>query len=54
MFVEELVRGYTWTVTGDGPRRYGYIHWEPSPDFSIALAPVAPGRAPAGLLSSCS
>jgi cytochrome P450 len=50
LFVEELVRGYTWTVTGDGPRRYNsHGHWEPSRDFAIALAPSAPGVAVAGL-----
>jgi cytochrome P450 len=37
MFVEELVRGYTWTVSGDGPRHYSRSHWQPSPSFAINL-----------------
>ena len=33
-FVEELVTGYSWTVTGDGPRA---ANMRPSPSFAIAL-----------------
>lgn len=40
LFIEELVRGYTWTVASDGPRCFG-LHWEPSPRFAIELVPVA-------------
>lgn len=40
MFVEELIGGYTWSVIGDGPRHFGHFHWQPSPDFAIALQPV--------------
>lgn len=40
VFIEELVRGYTWTVIADGPRCFG-LHWEPSPQFAIELVPVA-------------
>ncbi len=42
LFIEELVRGFFWTVTADGPRRFN-LHWEPSPNFAIELKPV--GRA---------
>lgn len=42
-FVEELVAGYGWTVTADGPRHCGAFHWEPSPDFAIALTPHVNG-----------
>ena len=41
IFVEELTRGFDWTVTGDGPRRHGALHWEPSPSFAIELRPRA-------------
>jgi cytochrome P450 len=41
LLVEELVRGYAWTVIADGPRCFG-LHWEPSPDFAIDLVPAAP------------
>ena len=37
MFIEELVSGYAWTVTADGPRQYGQFHWRPSPSFAIEL-----------------
>ena len=37
LFVEEMVRGFTWTVSADGPRHHGALHWEPSPDFAIDL-----------------
>jgi cytochrome P450 len=37
IFVEELVGGYNWTVSSDGPRHYGHFHWQPSPTFAIDL-----------------
>jgi (+)-abscisic acid 8'-hydroxylase len=39
IFVDELVRGYDWTVVSDGPREFSGFHWRPSRRFSIALAP---------------
>ena len=45
MLVEELVGGFSWTVTADGPRQFGQLHWQPSPSFAIALRPLA-GAAP--------
>jgi cytochrome P450 len=39
LFVEELVQGFSWTVTADGPRRHGHLHWEPSPSFAIEIRP---------------
>ncbi len=40
MFVEELVKGFDWSVASDGSRRMGHFHWEPSPSFAIDIAPV--------------
>jgi cytochrome P450 len=37
LFVEELVQGFSWSVSGDGPRRHGHFHWEPSPSFAIDI-----------------
>src|SRR5262249_36848618 len=37
MFIEELITGFTWTIVADGPRFRGRHHWEPSPNFAIAL-----------------
>lgn len=41
LFVEELAGGFTWSVIGDGPRRYqvGRYHWEASSSFAIRLVP---------------
>jgi cytochrome P450 len=39
----ELARGFDWRVTRDGPREYGWAHWQPSPKLRIALAPAPPG-----------
>jgi cytochrome P450 len=45
MFIEELVRGYRWTVASDGPRQYGAFHWQPAACFAIDLRRTAPGGA---------
>ena len=37
MFVDELVRGYSWTVATDGARTFNGIHWQPSPSFGIDI-----------------
>jgi cytochrome P450 len=37
IFVEELVRGFDWTVVADGPREFDGFHWRPSSRFRIAL-----------------
>ena len=37
LFVEELTKGFTWSVCSDGPRRHGHFHWEPSPSFAIDI-----------------
>ena len=37
LFVEELVNGFSWSVSEDGPRRHGHFHWEPSPSFAIEI-----------------
>ena len=39
VFVDELVRGFDWTVVGDGPREFSGFHWRPSRRFRISLAP---------------
>lgn len=41
LLVDELVRGYAWTKTGDNVRTMGRYHWEPAPTFDIRLAPLA-------------
>jgi cytochrome P450 len=40
----ELARGFDWRVTRDGPREYGWAHWQPSSSLRISLAAVANGR----------
>ena len=37
LFVEELIKGFSWSVCSDGPRRYGHFHWEPSAAFAIDI-----------------
>jgi len=37
MFVEELARGYSWSVATDGSPVFNGIHWQPSPSFAIDL-----------------
>jgi cytochrome P450 len=39
----ELARGFDWRVTRDGPREYGWAHWQPSSRLRIALAPAPRG-----------
>jgi cytochrome P450 len=39
IFVDELVRGFDWTVVSDGPREFSGFHWRPSRRFRIVLAP---------------
>jgi cytochrome P450 len=34
----ELARGFDWRVLQDGPREYGWAHWQPSSRFRISLA----------------
>jgi len=34
----ELARGFDWNVVSDGPREYGWAHWQPSSRFRIDLA----------------
>ena len=43
----ELAGGFDWRVTRDGPRKYGWAHWEPSSKLRIALA-AAPAGSGAG------
>ena|SRR5688572_3174619 len=37
LFIEELMKGFSWSVYSDGPRRLGHFHWEPSPLFAIDI-----------------
>lgn len=41
--VEELVKGFDFSVANDGPRHHGRYHWEPSRSFSIQLRERATG-----------
>ena len=55
IFVDELVRGFDWTVVSDGPREFSGFHWRPSRRFRIALAPgdaARPGTRHAGRLAA--
>jgi len=52
MFIETLLERFTVTLASDGPPKFGAHHWEPNPDFSIAISRlqdravnVAPGSA---------
>lgn len=40
-FVDELVHGYCWNVVADAPPVPGKFHFEPSPEFTVNLKPVA-------------
>ena len=37
VFLVELARGFEWSVLSDGPREYGWAHWQPSSRFRINL-----------------
>ena len=37
LFIEELMKGFSWSVCSDGPRMFGHFHWEPSPSFAIDI-----------------
>jgi cytochrome P450 len=39
----ELARGFEWDVLRDGPREYGWAHWQPSSRFRINLAACRDG-----------
>jgi cytochrome P450 len=38
IFIEILLKRFVFTVTRDGPPKYGAYHWEPNPEFSISIA----------------
>jgi cytochrome P450 len=40
MFVETLLERFGVTLASDGPPKFGAYHWEPNPDFSIALCRI--------------
>jgi cytochrome P450 family 135 len=40
MFVETLLERFVVTLASDGPPKFGAWHWEPNPDFSIALSRI--------------
>ena len=40
MFVEILLEGFEVTLASDGPPKFGAYHWEPNPDFSIAVSRI--------------
>lgn len=42
LFLTELARACDWQVVSDGPREYGWAHWQPSAKFRLVVTP-APG-----------
>jgi hypothetical protein len=38
IFIEILLKRFVVTLAWDGPPKYGAYHWEPNPDFSVAIA----------------
>lgn len=38
IFVEILLKNFTVTMVSDGPQVFGAYHWEPNPDFTVAIA----------------
>lgn len=42
IFLIELAKGWSLSVTADGPRDYGRSHWQPSSKFRIALHRLTP------------
>jgi cytochrome P450 family 110 len=40
MFVETLLERFVVRSASDAPPQLGAYHWEPNPDFSIALSPI--------------
>jgi cytochrome P450 len=37
VFIETLLERFVVTLASDGPPKFGAFHWEPNPDFSIAV-----------------
>lgn len=40
LFLTELARSYDWEVVSNGPREYGWAHWQPSSKLRIAFTPI--------------
>jgi cytochrome P450 len=40
IFLETLLERFVVTLASDGPARLGAYHWEPNPDFSIAVSHI--------------
>jgi cytochrome P450 len=40
MFIETLLERFVVTLASDGPPKFGAWHWEPNPDFSIAISRI--------------
>lgn len=49
IFLTELARGFDWQVVEDGPREYGWAHWQPSARLRLALQRVAAPISKSGL-----
>ena len=43
-FIVNLIGGFDWTTTHDGPREFGRVHWQPSSAFRINVSPRASGN----------
>jgi cytochrome P450 len=39
IFIEILLKRFVVTLALNGPPKYGAYHWEPNPDFTVAIAP---------------
>lgn len=42
LVLTELARNYDWDVVSDGPREYGWAHWQPSSKLRIVVTPARP------------
>jgi cytochrome P450 len=40
IFIEILLKRFVVTLAWDGPPKYGAYHWEPNPDFAVAIARI--------------
>jgi cytochrome P450 len=43
LLLTELARGYDWEILRNGPREYGWAHWQPSSKLRIAVTPARAG-----------
>jgi cytochrome P450 len=41
LVLTELARNYDWDIVSNGPREYGWAHWQPSSKLRIVFAPIS-------------